>query len=234
MSKKVVMASAIVGLAVSSFNAQAAILSYGGYTHDTNTDIVTGNGLEWLQWDRTLNESINSVQSQLNTIDGGGWSIATNVQMAELFNAFDFGLTFDVDHSTTQTASTGYQYPDTLAETDQLFIAMFGDTYEAGGYSYCYSNNHCYQASNAIFGYDVDNDGLHNTAFITDDYQHNNTGELRDGVAQLNRDQVSPNVDQEVWGVALVRDASVVPVPAAVWLFGSGLIGLVGMARRKK
>jgi len=27
---------------------------------------------------------------------------------------------------------------------------------------------------------------------------------------------------------------SAVPVPAAVWLFGSGLLGLVGMARRKK
>ena len=27
---------------------------------------------------------------------------------------------------------------------------------------------------------------------------------------------------------------SQVPVPAAVWLFGSGLLGLVGMARRKK
>jgi len=26
---------------------------------------------------------------------------------------------------------------------------------------------------------------------------------------------------------------SAVPVPAAVWLFGSGLIGLVGVARRK-
>lgn len=26
----------------------------------------------------------------------------------------------------------------------------------------------------------------------------------------------------------------VIPIPAAVWLFGSGLIGLVGMARRKK
>ncbi|MGB5398541.1 MAG: VPLPA-CTERM sorting domain-containing protein [Gammaproteobacteria bacterium] len=24
------------------------------------------------------------------------------------------------------------------------------------------------------------------------------------------------------------------PVPAAVWLFGSGLIGLIGIARRKK
>ena len=29
-------------------------------------------------------------------------------------------------------------------------------------------------------------------------------------------------------------DVSAVPVPAAVWLFGSGLLGLVGMARRKK
>ena len=27
--------------------------------------------------------------------------------------------------------------------------------------------------------------------------------------------------------------ASVVPVPAAFWLFGSGLLGLVGIARRK-
>jgi hypothetical protein len=27
---------------------------------------------------------------------------------------------------------------------------------------------------------------------------------------------------------------TVVPVPAAVWLFGSGLLGLIGIARRKK
>ncbi len=31
-----------------------------------------------------------------------------------------------------------------------------------------------------------------------------------------------------------VRAFSVVPVPAAVWLFGSGLLGLVGIARRKR
>jgi hypothetical protein len=28
--------------------------------------------------------------------------------------------------------------------------------------------------------------------------------------------------------------AQVIPVPAAVWLFGSGLLGLIGIARRKK
>ena len=34
-------------------------------------------------------------------------------------------------------------------------------------------------------------------------------------------------------GSILEVDARVVPVPAAVWLFGSGLLGLVGVARRK-
>ena len=34
-------------------------------------------------------------------------------------------------------------------------------------------------------------------------------------------------------GSVLEIDVRVVPVPAAVWLFGSGLLGLVGVARRK-
>ena len=33
--------------------------------------------------------------------------------------------------------------------------------------------------------------------------------------------------------VSTVNAYSVVPVPAAVWLFGSGLLGLIGVARRK-
>lgn len=33
--------------------------------------------------------------------------------------------------------------------------------------------------------------------------------------------------------VAKLGEVTVVPVPAAVWLFGSGLIGLIGIARRK-
>jgi len=41
------------------------------------------------------------------------------------------------------------------------------------------------------------------------------------------RDIDFDNISYAVWEV------SAVPVPAAVWLFGSGLIGLVGLARRK-
>ncbi len=35
-------------------------------------------------------------------------------------------------------------------------------------------------------------------------------------------------------GSSFIGEASVVPVPAAVWLFGSGLLGLIGIAKRKK
>ena len=36
------------------------------------------------------------------------------------------------------------------------------------------------------------------------------------------------------YNLKLVGTVSAVPVPAAVWLFGSGLLGLVGIARRRK
>ncbi len=41
---------------------------------------------------------------------------------------------------------------------------------------------------------------------------------------------INPDGFTEAW----IADVAVVPVPTAIWLFGSGLIGLVGLARRKK
>jgi hypothetical protein len=35
-------------------------------------------------------------------------------------------------------------------------------------------------------------------------------------------------------GVYMVRDSVAAPIPAALWLFGSGLLGLLGIARRRK
>jgi hypothetical protein len=40
--------------------------------------------------------------------------------------------------------------------------------------------------------------------------------------------------DDDAGGITYTGEWAVVPVPAAVWLFGSGLIGLIGIARRKK
>lgn len=44
-----------------------------------------------------------------------------------------------------------------------------------------------------------------------------------DGTTEVARTQIS----------VIVGDGAVVPVPAAAWLFGSGLLGLLGLARRK-
>lgn len=48
---------------------------------------------------------------------------------------------------------------------------------------------------------------------------------------QINFD--GSNADLEVMGSTLGVDLQPVPVPAAVWLFGSGLMGLAAMARRR-
>ncbi len=39
---------------------------------------------------------------------------------------------------------------------------------------------------------------------------------------------------RQSWYDTSMRDTSVVPVPAAVWLFGSALLGLVGFSKRRK
>jgi len=40
--------------------------------------------------------------------------------------------------------------------------------------------------------------------------------------------------DAYIDNLSIVTDVNAVPVPAAAWLFGSGLLGLIGIARRKK
>jgi len=42
------------------------------------------------------------------------------------------------------------------------------------------------------------------------------------------------NIDDPVVIHTGLINVSIVPLPAAVWLFGTGLIGLIGVARRKK
>jgi hypothetical protein len=49
-------------------------------------------------------------------------------------------------------------------------------------------------------------------------------------------DTVIGSEDLSIWkeGSSSPFGANPVPVPAAVWLLGSGLIGLVGLRRRKR
>lgn len=216
-------------LVVFTQTSSAAIITSSGYTHDDTTDIVVGGGLEWLQWDRTVGLSINDANALLDTIEGGGWAIASNQQMADLFNAFEFGLVFDSDENTYQFTSTGIQ-AGTESGTDLVFISMFGDTYAAAGLSNNFGEGG-FQASIALFGNDPDNDNLFNLAQVDDDYAYS-TGTIKDGTVRLYDDRWQGDFSLPEYGVALVRPLSAVPEPTLLMLFAAGLLG-VGIVRRE-
>ena len=67
--------------------------------------------------------------------------------------------------------------------------------------------------------------------YVTDLTWELQTGLKTDSYLITFRSGTSP--DNFKTGQTLAVDVKVVPVPAAVWLFGSGLIGLVGVARRR-
>lgn len=55
-----------------------------------------------------------------------------------------------------------------------------------------------------------------------------------DFTASWNSVVIGGAFDGQLASWAITGNASAVPVPAAAWLFGSGLLGLVGVARRRK
>jgi hypothetical protein len=70
------------------------------------------------------------------------------------------------------------------------------------------------------------------------EYTFNLAEDAGGGVSMLFKADCGANencrFDAYIDNLSIVTDVSAVPVPAAVWLFGSGLLGLVGVARRKK
>ena len=87
-------------------------------------------------------------------------------------------------------------------------------------------------ASNIVGSLNVNTSGL----LAGDDLLQNTvfgfTGPLTAGTWEFDLRGFGESFGANEYSFNLV--ASAVPIPAAVWLFGSGLLGLVGMARRKK
>ena len=88
--------------------------------------------------------------------------------------------------------------------------------------------------SEALFGYEIGNSGV--VASLAGLEMSGNSGDqsqtLPTTLAFSVFMQDGDVIDMFAEGGAEV--SSVVPIPAAAWMFGSGLLGLVGIARRKK
>ena len=215
---KSIIGTACACLAMVSFNVNAALIDNGTYTSD---DV---SGLDWLDVTETAGLSYNDVQTQL-AIRGlyEGWMYATAIQFNELISNY-------VGYAVNGGEKPNYFVGDRIdglvvllgSTLDTSYLDEFGATFDAtNGYA---------EGDGVDFSYGLLAQGTDwgpRRAMIMDD----NREGMRD-YSDAYEVVSYPDDPQISIGSYLIR-TSVVPVPAAVWLFGSGLIGLIGFARRK-
>lgn len=215
-----------------SFSSTAGLIS--DYTLNESTNIVTdsANNLEWLQWDETVGMSINSA---LAAYAADGWQLASNTQMADLFNTFlYYGFDWSANESSSRSHSTGSDGAEELINDSELvFVAMFGDTAQEWDDAYCEGHN-CYQFAAALYGSDDDNDRLYKFAQVYDDYYIGSEWRAQAimGVTSISGDGKSTFTYADSFGVALTRTTAV-PEPSTITIFAMALLGLgAGRFRR--
>ncbi len=196
---------------VLSTSAHAAIIDHGNYTTDTSS------GLDWLDLTETIDMTYAEVTAQLGP--GGslqGWRYATVSEVSGFFDAFG--------------GNGHYNDTDWSPQNNGLFDRIaprWGDTLCAlngcipgRGYSeFFYDGVHSSPTQSTVgLIYDLASDPS------SVDQEIVTLVVAASGVTVRNQDR----------GSALVRTVSPVPVPAAAWLFGTGILGLIGVARRRK
>ncbi|WP_281556682.1 PEP-CTERM sorting domain-containing protein [Thalassomonas sp. RHCl1] len=222
---------ALAGLVLLSSNfANASLITHSGYTLNTETNIVTGETLEWLQWDETAGLTVEQV---LNDYDG--WSLANSSHMAQLFSDFFPEYTWVADENLNQD-NWGTFGVDSV---HMNFVELFGATYTVpADRQGLYFDE--YAVTSAYFGHDDDQDGAINAAYVRDGYGFASSGSEIPPVAVLYTDWVTPaDQGESRYGVALVRTVGsgentvAVPEPNILVIFVLGLL-VVGSRRLLK
>lgn len=207
----------LAGLLASTLPINAEIIDLGSITRDTDT------GLDWLDLTETAGRSYNDISSQFGV--GGefeGWRYATSVEAQTLWanigvvNQSQFG-------SDIPTADPEYQY--FLNAVDLL------------------GNTFLNYDVNPELEFDYGVEGITGT-LVTEGFGPDGAetiGMYHQVGAASSTSSLYGNQTNVIWvgndanshlGSYLVAP-SAVPVPAAAWLFGSALIGLMGIKRKK-
>lgn len=187
-----------------SLSANSTIVDLGIITHDTDT------GNYWLDLSETQGRSYADVSNQLGM--GGefeGWRYATYYEVYQLWRNLglsDFVLNNGIALSDTVTYAVFKNAVSLLGNTRQPNGRFPGDIGSIGITASIYGIGEQVKFGHYFLEYNQ---------FSTVDY-----GGLSQGLG-----------DQYV-GSYLVA-STMVPVPAALWLFGSSLICLVGIKRKK-
>lgn len=203
-STALVLSTNVSAALVGIDDAQMAFL--GTPEDGFNITLDDTTGLEWLDWSLTLNRSYIDVFSQTQGGNLMGWRYATASEFESLAIAAGIPTAF-IDAAPGGTHA-GFEVLNSFlgsGSTDNSSIAISATTLASPTPTHSLGGFLDTQLTFLVPG--VDPFSL-NTKF---------------------GDQYAGSI----LGSALVREVSAVPIPAAVWLFGSGLLSLVGVARRK-
>lgn len=132
--------------------------------------------------------------------------------------------------SSGNPAGQSYHGQFSLPGTQPSCSAYASWTGPAGSYAPLSGANECYSLGYTFSSPDVTNEAMDSVYNLSFTFAHN----ASDLVLNFSAAGLQGLTD-ESWGLDNVQVAvAPVPVPPAVWLFGSGLLGLIGFARRKK
>jgi len=229
------------GMNFKSITLSVAALLIPAWVNASVINTLNSNNYEWLELTETAGMSRNSVQATLDAAVAGdawyGYEFASRELVEDLFlsyatfdgsNGFhgdpdvvsgvsdmlnDFGVLFyQAGNGVDDPFSTVDGYTVNIDSFYQSF-AMYGSVSACAGDS-CVANILLYTSAS----------GEETMAYQSSRYGYDATYPLL-GTVDL-------DISDPDYGSFLVRSA-VVPVPAAAWLFVSGLIGLAGIARIK-
>jgi len=198
-----------------SSNANATVISLDWRVAGDNLITRdTGSGLDWLDLTETNNMSYDTVQGQLGV--GGafeGFRYATNAEVISMWANFGIDLSFPAGEPAVSGIDTRIEtvasiLGNNVGAVGQLgYLGTFGIT----------SDSYTYVGASPNY---IDRLG----AYIAS----NKSYFWLETYSAIERDRNSLDT------ASYLVQTSVVPIPATVWLFGSGLIGLVSFAKPRK
>ena len=229
-------------LAVIAFNVNAVtinettdsyldsvFLDYGQYSRDTTS------GLEWLNFSELVNDGIDKItlQNSINSADSWygdqGWRLATSTEVYTLFDLFFGDYVSDAGENGKMAL-----YDSVATASDPLIEARNSWMFAFGTQAEPFSGDDLNTVYGDLFSYGLYVDEHGDVQFLGTYLGTGSDAELTSHIYGPDHDLTSLTRDSAFTnaGVFMVR-ATVVPIPAAIWLFGTGLIGLVAVARRK-
>jgi hypothetical protein len=199
---------ALVSLAWLGFSGSASAAIMSADDSEFGVGSITKDtytGLEWLDVTESTNRSYNYVSGQFGV--GGafeGWRHANSTEVMNFLNSGGGVGTYNGDLGSHQNWVVN-------------LVDLWGST----------AASHLnYQRVLATLS---DNFSSTNKVVTNIRYSEDLTGNSR---ANVFGNSISPGDSFPHFGHALVR-TSVVPVPATAWLFGTGILGLIGFSKRK-